>query len=282
MCLKPHLRDRHARRSMGSRTIGVVAVRHQWRLRNPSGPDNVTFMGWRVHNGRFLAALMLAPPALAQSIEFNRDIRPILSERCFSCHGPDAAHRQAGLRFDLQDGAKAVGDEILRRVASGDPLERMPPPSSGKAKLSAHEIDLLRGWVAQGAPWQPFWSFIPPQRPAPPAVKDEAWARNPIDRFILARLEREGLHPSAEADRRLLIRRVSLDLTGLPPTPGRGAGLPRRRVSRTLTKRWSTGCSPRRATASAWRSAGWKPRATAIATATRPTARATCGAGATG
>jgi len=162
---------------------------------------------------------MLVPPASAQSIEFNRDIRPILSERCFSCHGPDAAQRQAGLRFDLQDGAKAAGDEILRRVASSDPLERMPPPSSGKAKLGAHEIDLLRAWIAQGAPWQPFWSFIPPRRADPPAVKDEAWVKNPIDRFILARLEQEGLHPSAEADKRLLIRRVSLDLTGLPPTP---------------------------------------------------------------
>jgi hypothetical protein len=168
---------------------------------------------------RLTAVLVLVPPVLAQSIEFNRDIRPILSERCFSCHGPDAAQRQAGLRFDLQDGAKAVGDEILRRVASVDPLERMPPPSSGKAQLSAHEIDLLRSWIAHGAPWQPFWSFIPPRRPDPPAVKDEEWLKNPIDRFILARLEREGLHPSAAADKRLLIRRVSLDLTGLPPTP---------------------------------------------------------------
>jgi hypothetical protein len=184
-------------------------------------------MAWRVWNAGCLAVLMLVPPALAQNsaaanaavIEFNRDIRPILSERCFSCHGPDAAQRQAGLRFDLPDGAKAVGDEILRRVASSDPLERMPPPSSGKAKLSAHEIDLLRAWIARGAPWQPFWSFIPPRRPDPPAVKDQAWVKNPIDRFILARLEREGLKPSAETDRRLLIRRVSLDLTGLPPTP---------------------------------------------------------------
>ena len=168
---------------------------------------------------RLAAVLMLVPPVLAQSIEFNRDIRPILSERCFSCHGPDAAHRQAGLRFDLPDGAKAMGDEILRRVASGDPQERMPPPSSAKAKLSAHEIDLLRAWIAEGAPWQAFWSFIPPRRSGPPVVKDEAWVKNPIDRFILARLEREGLHPSDEADKRLLIRRVSLDLTGLPPTP---------------------------------------------------------------
>src|SRR5271157_5209733 len=118
----------------------LPAVGRRCRLRNRSGPDNVTFMGWRVRNACFLAVLMLVPPAFAQSIiEFNRDIRPILSERCFSCHGPDAAHRQAGLRVDLQDGAKAVEDEILRRVASSDPLERMPPPSSGKAQLSLSE-----------------------------------------------------------------------------------------------------------------------------------------------
>src|SRR5262249_7530370 len=100
-------------------------------------------MAWSARNARCLALLTLLPPAFAQTIEFNRDIRPILSERCFSCHGPDATHRQAGLRFDLRDGAKAVGDEILRRVSSSDPSERMPPPASGKAKLSAHEIDLL-------------------------------------------------------------------------------------------------------------------------------------------
>jgi len=165
--------------------------------------------------GITLAALLLVPSLCAQTVEFNRDIRPILSERCFACHGPDEAHRQAGLRFDLEGGAKEVGDEILRRVASGDPAERMPPPSSGKAKLTAREVELLGSWIRQGAPWQPFWSFIPPRRAALPAGN----AKNPIDRFILARLEREGLRPSPEADRRLLIRRVSLDLTGLPPTP---------------------------------------------------------------
>jgi hypothetical protein len=95
----------------------------------------------------------------------------------------------------------------------------MPPPSSGKPRLTAHEVELLRSWIALGAPWEPFWSFIPPRRPPAPAVKDEAWVKNPIDRFVLARLEREGLHPSAAADKRLLIRRVSFDLTGLPPTP---------------------------------------------------------------
>jgi hypothetical protein len=174
-------------------------------------------MAWRARGG---AAIALMIPALcAQTVEFNRDIRPILSDRCFACHGPDAARRQAGLRLDVDGGAKAVSEELLRRIASEDPAERMPPPSSGKAKLTRHEVELLRDWIAQGAQWQPFWSFIAPRRPKAPAVKNTKWVENPIDRFILARLEREGLQPSRETDKLQLIRRVSLDLTGLPPTP---------------------------------------------------------------
>jgi hypothetical protein len=155
----------------------------------------------------FSPALVIAQTA--QPVSFNRDIRPILSDRCFTCHGPDAAHRQAGLRFDLAGAAHGVEAELLRRIASNEDSERMPPPGSGKARLNAKEVDLVGRWIAQGAPWQPFWSFIPPQRPA----------LTGIDSFILARLEKEGLKPSPEADKRLLIRRVSLDLTGLPPTP---------------------------------------------------------------
>jgi Protein of unknown function (DUF1553)/Protein of unknown function (DUF1549)/Concanavalin A-like lectin/glucanases superfamily/Planctomycete cytochrome C len=155
----------------------------------------------------------------AQQIEFNRDIRPILSDRCFTCHGPDATQRQAGLRLDLDGGARAVQEELLRRVSSNEPSERMPPPTSGKVPLSEKQVDLLKTWLKQGAPWQPFWSFIPPKRAQLPSVKNTAWPRNAIDRFILARLEREGLAPSPEAAKHLLIRRLSLDLTGLPPTP---------------------------------------------------------------
>ena len=165
-----------------------------------------------------LVASVAALSLPAQRIEFNRDIRPILSDRCFTCHGPDATHRQAGLRFDLEGGAKKVQNELLRRISSADPAERMPPPDSGKAPLTAEQIELVKAWFAQGAPWQPFWSFIPPKRSNPPEVQDAKWPLNPIDRFILARLEREGLKPSPEADRHLLIRRVSLDLTGIPPT----------------------------------------------------------------
>src|SRR4029453_16507891 len=145
-----------------------------------------------------------------QEIEFNRDIRPILSDQCFACHGPDAAKRKTKLRFDTEAGARIAlsqgrfaivpGDpersELVRRVSSPAAALRMPPPSAGRAPLKAAEIDRIRRWISQGARWQPFWSFIPPRRPPNPPVRDEKWGRNPIDRFILARLEREGLPPA--------------------------------------------------------------------------------------
>jgi mono/diheme cytochrome c family protein len=166
-----------------------------------------------------------AQTAESGAIEFNRDIRPILSDHCFTCHGPDATHRQAGLRFDTADGPGWViapghpeQSEIVRRITATDG-DQMPPKTSGKKPISASEAELIRRWIAQGAQYQPFWSFIPPKMPALPEVANKSWVRNPIDRFILARLEREGLRPSPEADKLLLIRRVSLDLTGLPPAP---------------------------------------------------------------
>jgi hypothetical protein len=181
----------------------------------------------------FYLAALSALCALAQPIEFNRDIRPILSDRCFPCHGPDAANRKTKLRFDLEPAARIPlsggrfaivpgspdQSEMVRRIASDNPAVRMPPAYAGKEKLKPSEIELVRRWISQGAPWQPFWSLIPPQRPAAPPVHQAAWPRNPIDAFILNRLEREGLHPSPEADPATLIRRVTLDLTGLPPTP---------------------------------------------------------------
>lgn len=167
--------------------------------------------------------------ALAQDepIVFNRDIRPILSEYCFSCHGPDSASRKADLRLDQADAAamkKAIiagkpnESGVIERILSNDPDEVMPPPSTKKT-LSAHQRDLLKRWIASGAEYQPHWSFIPPTRPAVPKVKNAAWVRNPIDAFVLAKLESMGLTPAPEADRRTLARRLSLDLTGLPPTP---------------------------------------------------------------
>jgi hypothetical protein len=177
--------------------------------------------------------LLTWPTALpAQTIQFNRDIRPILSDQCFTCHGPDVANRKTKMRFDIESGAMielrggkhaiVPGDpgrsEMVRRITSDNKAIRMPPAYAGRNKLSDHQIDLIRTWIAQGAHWEPFWSFIPPKRPPIPTVKDATWVRNPIDNFILSRLEREGLHPSPEADRRTLIRRVTLDLTGLPPS----------------------------------------------------------------
>ncbi|MBC7967812.1 MAG: DUF1549 domain-containing protein, partial [Fuerstia sp.] len=168
----------------------------------------------------------------ADEVDYNRDVRPILSDTCYKCHGPDAAERKAGLRLDSHDGAvaklesgataivpgKTDEGELLARIRSTDPDLIMPPPVSGK-KLTPQQIDTLTKWIAQGAEYKGHWSFIRPQRAAPPAVSDEAWCRNPIDRFVMEKLDTTGLKPSAEADRVTLIRRVTLDLTGLPPTP---------------------------------------------------------------
>jgi hypothetical protein len=172
----------------------------------------------------------VAAEPLPRTVEFNRDIRPILSDTCFQCHGPDKAKRKADLRLDTEAGAFAdLGgsrvlvpgrpdkSELYLRITTEDPKERMPFPGSGR-KLSQRQIDLIRRWIEQGAKWQKHWAFLPPRRHPLPVVKNPSWTRNAIDAFILDRLEREGLAPSAEADRITLIRRVTLDLTGLPPT----------------------------------------------------------------
>ncbi|MBI3822810.1 MAG: DUF1553 domain-containing protein [Planctomycetes bacterium] len=177
-----------------------------------------------------LCALILAPTfALAQPprpISFNRDVRPILSDACFQCHGPDKAKRKAKLHFDAEEGARSViapskpaESELIKRITSNDPEKRMPPASAA-ISLSAAQIDILKRWITQGAKWEKHWAFLAPERPALPSVKNKAWPRNPIDHFVLAKLERNGLAPSLEADPVTLIRRMSLDLTGLPPTPG--------------------------------------------------------------
>lgn len=168
--------------------------------------------------------------ASSDTIDFNRDIRSILSNRCFTCHGPDEAERQADLRLDNRDGATAdLGDyaavvpgkpeasALLERVSTSDPDLIMPPAGKGKP-LSESEIDLLSRWIEQGAEYARHWSYEVPVRPALPATSRPAWHRNAIDAFILSRLDREGLTPNEEADRATLIRRVTLDLTGLPPT----------------------------------------------------------------
>jgi hypothetical protein len=167
------------------------------------------------------------------AVQFNRDIRPILSEHCYTCHGPDERKRFSKLRLDGEASAKSdlgghfaivpgqpAASELLKRVNSNDLARRMPPAYSGAERLSSREIDLLTRWITQGAQWQKHWAFIPPVRPDLPEISDRNWPKNPIDSFVMARLDAEGLKPSPEAEKRALIRRVSFDLTGLPPTPG--------------------------------------------------------------
>jgi hypothetical protein len=165
-------------------------------------------------------------------VDFRRDVLPILSDNCFLCHGPDAQARKADLRLDLKEGAlrtkepvvvpgRSGESELVRRVSSGDADEVMPPPKSGR-KLTPGQVEVLKRWVDQGATWGQHWAFEPPRRSEPPTVADPLWPRNPIDRFVLARLQAEGLQPSPEADRARLIRRVTLNLIGLPPTPAEG------------------------------------------------------------
>lgn len=192
----------------------------------------VTFM---TRNCVPLVALLLtlrcAGTFAADQVDFSRDVLPILSDRCYSCHGPDEAARKAKLRLDTREGAfaarkdrvtispgKPSESELVRRINSHDADEVMPPGSLNRP-LSREQIALLTAWVEQGAAWGKHWAFVAPTQPVVPQVKQAAWVKNPVDAFVLARLEHEGLAPSVEADRPTLIRRVTLDLTGLPPTP---------------------------------------------------------------
>ncbi|MEW4487932.1 PSD1 and planctomycete cytochrome C domain-containing protein [Thalassoglobus sp. JC818] len=165
-------------------------------------------------------------------IRFNRDIRPILSDKCFACHGPDDAHREGGIRFDMQDSVLGEADSGLHPIVPGDPdaseliaritskeeFVQMPPAEANKP-LTAEEIALLTKWIETGAQWEDHWSWVPPVDPEVPEVADSSFVKNSIDNFILRRLEQASLSPNPEADRATLIRRVTLDLTGLPPTP---------------------------------------------------------------
>ena len=165
------------------------------------------------------------------AVQFNRDIRPILSENCYACHGPDEAKRMTSLRLDTERGAALAlsggrnaivpGDpgssELYIRVSTPDEARRMPPAAMGHDRLSDREIDLLRQWIADGARWEGHWAFLPPRRPALPTIEHPGWTANPLDSFVLRRLRGEGLEPSPPASKESLIRRVSLDLTGTPP-----------------------------------------------------------------
>jgi hypothetical protein len=182
-----------------------------------------------------LAAVALLPvgrACLAEGPDFAREVRPLLSNRCFKCHGPDEDHQEAGLRLDVREVALAELDsgtraivpghpddsELIARITSTDPDLVMPPPHT-KVTLTEDEKRILTAWVAAGADYRPHWAFVKPERPALPEAENDGWARNEIDRFVRTRLREEGLAPSPEADRAALCRRVHLDLVGLPPTP---------------------------------------------------------------
>ncbi|MFO0850006.1 MAG: DUF1553 domain-containing protein [Gemmataceae bacterium] len=174
------------------------------------------------------AVLVVGPAAAGEKLQYNRDVRPILAENCFACHGADSAARKAKLRLDDREAAIEKGSitpgkpddsELIARIVLAEDDEQLMPPKASHKKLTAAQKATLKRWVAEGAEYQPHWSFIPPTRPAVPAVKDKAWVRTPVDAFILAELEKRGLKPAPEADKRTLARRLALDLTGLPPNP---------------------------------------------------------------
>jgi hypothetical protein len=168
-------------------------------------------------------------------LDFNQDVQPILASRCFSCHGPDPEMRKAGLRLDHAEWAlkkrphradaivpgHPEKSELVKRIESKDPHYLMPQSDQGEAKpMSPAEIATLKEWIRQGAVYRPHWAFAAPARPPVPlSQSDAAWVKTPVDNFILAKLEKAGLHSSPEADRTTLVRRVTLDLTGLLPTP---------------------------------------------------------------
>lgn len=169
-----------------------------------------------------LAALALVAHE-SERVDFQRDVQPLLSDRCFACHGPDAARRKADLRLDLEESARDVLDggersELAQRILSDDTRHVMPPPSV-KRPLEPHERAKLLAWLEQGAPYAPHWAFVAPQRAAPPKVRDTSWPRDELDHHVLARLESLGLAPSPPASPQRLVRRLALVLTGLPPTP---------------------------------------------------------------
>ena len=179
----------------------------------------------------FLGLASVGTAAKESAPDYNRDVRPILSDHCYTCHGPDEAKRKAGLRLDLEadafrrlkSGQHALvkgdpkGGTLVERILTKDPDDIMPPPEHGRP-LSPKQVEILQRWVASGAAWREHWSFIPPEPPPLPKVKDTRWPRNEIDRFVLAGMESAGLKPNPEADRATLVRRLSFDLTGLPPT----------------------------------------------------------------
>jgi len=185
----------------------------------------------KLHHMKACILFILAPLAVCAatpSVDFDRSVRPILSDNCFTCHGPDSTKRMATLHFDTKEGAfskpgvivpgDSAASKMYQRISNPNQAMRMPPLSTGH-KLTPVQIETIKQWIDSGAKWETHWAFAPPVRPDLPAVKSESWTRTPIDRFILARLEKEGLTPAPETNKATLLRRVTFDLTGLPPTP---------------------------------------------------------------
>ena len=181
-------------------------------------------------SGSAILLLLLGSVGPAQEVNFQRDIQPILSIACFRCHGADASQRQAQLRLDQQEGlfadrggyhavvpGNAEDSQLFLRITSDDPDHQMPPADAVR-QLSAQEIEQIRRWIQQRAEWLPPWSFVATRRPQLPAVGDPAWPIRELDYFVLARLERAGMHPADRTGKERLLRRVTLDLTGLSPT----------------------------------------------------------------
>ena len=245
--------------------------------------------------GLLLAGLLsaefsgIAASGSPDKIEFNRDIRPILSQNCFACHGADSASRKAGLRLDHFEDATAPrkdvspaivpgkpdASEMMRRILTTDEDDLMPPPDSHKI-LTAEQKDLLKRWIADGAKYQAHWALLAPERSTLPKVKNKKWVKNPIDNFVLARLEQEKLKPAPEADRRTLARRVSLDLTGFRRRPRKS------KHSSTINRPMPTNNSStanwlRRNGASIAAATGSTPPATPTRTAFTSTTIARCG-----
>lgn len=246
--------NHRCRKLFDSRSRPAAIADRTKTVNRPAGQDRKRRAADRLVRAQSVAALVLLATLLlagprggqaASPVDFAHEIRPILSNNCFTCHGPDPATLEAGLRLDRRESAVGEADsgerpivpgepqqsQLVARITADDPLERMPPEETGK-KLSEREIALLTQWIREGAPYAGHWSYVPPQRPPLPdltprlarlpeaeSARLAAWPRNEIDRFILDRLLREGLSPAPEADRHALARRVALDLTGLPPAP---------------------------------------------------------------
>jgi mono/diheme cytochrome c family protein/Mor family transcriptional regulator len=195
--------------------------------RTGTGIQKPSAWGWLV----VLVGLIASTAPAQQSVDYSREIQPLLASNCYECHGPDANHRKGGFRLDVKESAFGVSarghrvlvpgkpeeSELHRRISSTDPNYRMPPKETGKT-LSGEQVELIRRWIAEGATWTEHWAYVAPQRPPLPVVSRPDWCQSPVDTFILRRLDQEGLTPAPPAARETLVRRVALDLTGLPPT----------------------------------------------------------------